>query len=65
MEGFIYQAIAIAVLLLFPAWRIFQRAGLNPTLSFTLFIPIVGMLFAGLVLALSTWNLQAETEGEE
>ncbi len=65
MEAFIYQAIGVAIFLLFPSWKIFQRAGLNPMLSLTLFIPAIGMFIAGLILALSEWKLAAETGGEQ
>lgn len=63
MDTSIYQVI-VAVFLLFPSWKIFQRAGLNPMLSLTLFIPTIGMLLAGLILALSEWKLSTETGGE-
>ena len=64
-EVFVYQTVVIAVLLLFPVWKIFDRAGLNPKLSLTLFIPFVGMLVAGLILALSEWKLNANSHGEK
>ena len=64
MEEFIYQAIGVAIFLLFPSWKIFQRAGLNPTLSLCLFIPVLGVLITGIVLSASKWQLTSSTEGE-
>ena len=57
MESYIYQVLALGVLLFYPLWRIFKRAGLSPALSLTIFIPYVGVLISGLVLALSSWKL--------
>lgn len=62
MDNFLVEALVIALLLLFPTWRIFKRAGLNPGYSLTLLIPILGMLVAGLVLAASKWNFGIESE---
>jgi hypothetical protein len=64
-EHIIEQAIMVAILLLYPIWRIFKRAGLNPALSLTVLIPGVGMLITGLILALSTWKLNARSEGDK
>lgn len=50
MEWFIAQVI----LLLYPVWRIFKRAGLNRALSLTVLIPFGGFLVSGLILAIST-----------
>jgi uncharacterized membrane protein len=53
--------VAVMVLLIVPAWRIFSRAGLPPALSCLIFIPYVGVFVAGLVLALRRWpNLESE-----
>jgi hypothetical protein len=63
MEEYAIEVIVSAILLLYPVWRIFKRAGLNPALSFTVLIPVVGMLVSGLILALSTWKLSTRPEG--
>ena len=62
MEEYAIEFIVYAILLLYPVWRIFERAGLNPMLSLTILIPAVGMLVSGLILALSTWKLNARPE---
>ena len=49
------------VLLIVPTWKIFSRAGLAPSLSFLIFVPGVGVLSAGLVLAIRRWpSLESE-----
>jgi len=63
MEEYAIEVIVSAILLLYPVWRIFKRAGLNPALSLTVLIPVVGMLVSGLILALSTWKLSTRPEG--
>lgn len=65
MEAYIIEIIVYAILLFYPAWRIFKRAGLNPALSLTVLIPAVGMFVGGLILALSTWKLNARPEGDK
>ena len=57
MEEYIYEMIGIAILILFPVWRIFKRAGLNPLFSLSMFIPFVGILASGLILSFSKWNI--------
>lgn len=54
-------AIAIflaVVFLLYPAWRIYGKAGLNPAISLTVLIPLVGILVAALILAFSKWQFE-------
>jgi len=63
MEEYAIEVIVSAILLLYPVWRIFKRAGLNPAPSLTVLIPVVGMLVSGLILALSTWKLSTRPEG--
>lgn len=65
MENYITEVIVLAILLLYPVWRIFKRAGLNPALSLTVLIPAVGTLVSGLILALSTWKLNARPERDK
>ena len=62
MEEIIIQIIAQAVLLLYPAWRIYRKAGLNPVVSLTVLIPMVGILIAALVLVFSKWHVKAAGE---
>jgi len=65
MEELIIQAIVLALLFLFPVWRIFQRAGLNPAISLTVLIPYVGFLLSGIILAVSKWQLGVATQGDK
>lgn len=65
MDAFIPQILAVAILLLFPVWRIFKRAGLRPALSLTVLIPYVGLLVSGVILAISRWSLRPATKGDE
>ena len=58
MEDYIYEMVGIAILILFPVWRIFKRAGLNPLLSLSMFIPFVGILASGLILSFSRWSVE-------
>ena len=51
----IIWAIMSAILFLFPAWRIFKRAGLNPALSLLVLIPYLGFFIASLVVAVMRW----------
>ncbi len=60
MDGIVGNVIGAAVLLLYPTWRIFSRAGLNPALSLTVLIPYVGILVGGIILAVSEWNIRGE-----
>ena len=65
MEELIIQAIAMAILFLFPIWRIFKRAGLNPALSLTVLIPYVGFPLSGIILAVLKWQLNVATYGDK
>ena len=58
MEELIVQIIVLAVLLLYPTWRIYAKAGLHPAISLTILIPGLGVLICALILALSKWEVQ-------
>lgn len=58
-----YAAVA-AALLLFPAWRIFKRAGLDPWISLVVLIPGIGVTIALAVLAFVDWPPVAEDGGD-
>ncbi len=60
MDGIVGNVIGAAVLLLYPTWRIFSRAGLNSALSLTVLIPYVGILVSGIILAASEWKIRGE-----
>jgi uncharacterized membrane protein len=54
--NFAIELLFVMVFLLYPVMRIFNRAGIRRFRAFVLFIPVVGIILCGLVLALSTWN---------
>jgi hypothetical protein len=58
VEELIIQIIVSAVLLLYPTWRIFGKAGLSPALSLIVLIPGLGVLICALILALTKWQVQ-------
>lgn len=60
MEDLIFTIIALAILLLYPTWRVFKRAGLNPALSLTVLFPYGGFLLAGVLLAVMPWKIRAD-----
>jgi hypothetical protein len=45
----------VSLLLVFPLWRIFNRAGKNPALSLFILIPYIGFLIVPLILAFTRW----------
>lgn len=49
------MVIVSAVLFLFPAWRIFGRAGFAPAISLTVLIPFIGPLAVMAILAFAEW----------
>ena len=48
----------VSIFCLFPFWRIYQRAGLNPYLTLLLFLPF-GFLITGIILAASKWKISS------
>lgn len=63
MEELIIQVIVTAILFLYPVWRIFKRAGLNPAISLTVLIPYIGILLSGIILVVSKWQFDVVTKG--
>ncbi len=51
----IYQAILIGMILIVPVRKIYKKAGLNPALSFILFVPLIGMFIVYVILSFSDW----------
>ncbi len=45
----------IALLLIFPLWRLHERAGLNPFWALLVFVPAIGVLMVVVHLALARW----------
>ena len=58
MQEIITETIIVVVLLFYPAWRIFDRAGVNQKFCFTLLIPFVGVMLCAGILAFSTWRIK-------
>lgn len=65
MGTLILQLLILAILLLYPAWRIYQRAGLNPLLSLTILIPYIGLLVCGIILAVNDWQITPGLKGKK
>ena len=65
MGTLILQLLILAILLLYPAWRIYQRAGLNPYLSLTILVPYIGLLVCGIILAISDWHITPSLKGKD
>ena len=53
--GSLIGLVIYSLILVVPAWRIFQRAGFAPALSLLVFIPGLGALIATLILAFARW----------
>jgi len=54
--GLFVHTVIAAALFLFPFWRAFSRAGLDPKLALVVFIPpLIGPLIAMGLLAFSDW----------
>jgi hypothetical protein len=47
--------IVVAIVLVYPLWRIFGRAGLPPALALFIFVPVAGWLIVAWTLALAGW----------
>ena len=59
MEAFLIAIFWQAVLLLYPAWRIYRKVGLNPTISLTVLIPYLGFFICALILHYSEWQVKS------
>ncbi|HUH91529.1 MAG TPA: hypothetical protein VL742_00085 [Casimicrobiaceae bacterium] len=53
-HGLGYHLVAVLVAI-YPSWKIFERAGLNPALSLLIFVPLAGWWIAAAILAFSRW----------
>jgi len=53
--GPILNSLLISLLLLYPAWRIYRRAGLPPWLALTVLVPMAGPLIATVILTFTRW----------
>ena len=62
--GFITSIIVYAVFFLYPAWRIFGRAGMPAPLSLLILIPIIGPFVVLAILAFARWPAAAAARVE-
>ena len=62
MQDLLIEVLVVAILLLFPLWKVYARAGLSPYLSLTLLIPGFGFFIALAILAFSKWELVESRE---
>jgi hypothetical protein len=53
--GLFLQIVLLAILMFYPAWRIFERTGFPPALALLVLIPGVGILVALGILAFAEW----------
>lgn len=60
MEDIIIAIIIQAIVFLYPVWRIYQRAGINPGLSLTVIIPKLGLIVCALILVFSKWHVKQQ-----
>ncbi len=51
----IAQYLLFVALIIFPAWRILKRAGLNPAWAYFVFLPGLGPLAVIFILVYSDW----------
>ncbi len=47
--------LVVGVFIIYPLWRIFRRAGLDPVLSLLIFVPFFGVLMVSGLLAFRRW----------
>ncbi len=64
MMQFLLGAVVSAVLFLYPLWRIFSRAGLNPFWALLILVP-GGALIVPVILAFARWPNVTENAREE
>ena len=64
-SGLLVDTAFVLVLLLYPLWRIFSRAGIKPTASLLVLVPYVGGLMVLLLLALLDWPRTKKAAPEE
>lgn len=51
------------LILIFPIWKILQRAGFSPYMSLLTLVPYLGLLIVALVLAFAQWPVQQGRKG--
>ena len=53
-------ALIAIILIVFPLWKICNRAGLNPALSLIAIFPFFGLVIVAAILAYTTWPTASE-----
>ena len=59
------QSFVVATILIFPLWKIYDKAGFHPALSLIIFIPWYGLLVSSLVLAFISWPILKKANGSK
>ncbi|MCP3853067.1 MAG: hypothetical protein GY694_22980 [Gammaproteobacteria bacterium] len=57
-----YWYIGEAILFQYPVWKIFKRVGIFPWFSLIVLVPGMGIVFCALIVALSKWQVQLQSE---
>ncbi|AIW14102.1 hypothetical protein IX91_20440 [Vibrio tubiashii ATCC 19109] len=65
IEELFLQALFTLIVLFYPVYLIYKRAGLNTNLSFTIFIPFIGFIVCPLILVFSQWNVEKKNKETE
>ena len=60
----IVPGLIFSLLVLYPVFIVFQRAGLNTSLAYLVMIPFVGWLIVTIILGSSDWNIRQRTEAD-
>jgi len=47
--------VGAGLIIIYPLWRIFRRAGFYPILALLVFVPMIGPLIVAVILAFSRW----------
>ena len=55
IAAWLWYGMVASVIFVYPAWRIFFRAGLSRGLALLIFIPYIGIPIVLYILALSSW----------
>ena len=63
MGSLFLEVLINAALLLYPTWRIFEKVGLSPGISFLVLIPSgLGIVICALTLIFSKWSVNMTRE---
>lgn len=54
--------VGAGLIVIYPLWRIFRRAGFYPILSVLVFVPMVGPLIVAIILGFSRWPTEPRSK---